>query len=72
MPDARALAIALQVRERHAVTPSITCRHCLPPGTPWPCLPFQRAEATIEQLGATSHPPAPVHPDWWGGGSSDG
>jgi hypothetical protein len=62
--DQRTVALAMEARERHGVTIDGTCHHCLPPGTPWPCLPFQLAAATIEQL-ATPAPTA--HPDWLNG-----
>jgi hypothetical protein len=51
------LAVALQIRDRHGVTLDGTCISCLPLGTAWPCLPFQRAAL------AAGEPP-PVHPDW--------
>lgn len=64
------LALALEARVRHTVTPSVTCRHCLPPGTHWPCLPFRLADATVDQLAAGEHPPAPIDPDWLDGTAS--
>jgi len=62
-PDARNLAIALEVRARHGVTLDGTCLHCLPPGTPWPCPAFSVAARIVHQLADERFPP-PVHPDW--------
>jgi hypothetical protein len=64
---ARTLALALEARNRHGVTMAGTCLHCLPPGTGWPCLPFQLAAATVDQLAAGDFPPAAVHPEWLDG-----
>lgn len=63
MRDAATFAVALQARDRHAVTPSVTCRLCLPPGTRWPCQPWRTAEAVAERL-ALDFPAPPIHPDW--------
>lgn len=63
MRDPLTLAVALQARDRHAVTLSITCRFCLPPGTRWPCQPWRTADAIVARLGAIA-PPPPIHPDW--------
>lgn len=61
--DRRTVALAMQNRDRHGVTLDGTCLHCLPPGTRWPCAPFQLAAATVELLAM----PAPVHSDWLDG-----
>jgi hypothetical protein len=60
--DPLTLAIALQNRDRHGVTLDGTCISCLPPGTAWPCLPFQLAVAAAEQ--ASGKPRQPIHPRW--------
>lgn len=57
--DRRTVALAMQNRDRHGVTLDGMCLHCLPPGTRWPCLPYQLASAVIERL--ATHAP---HPDW--------
>ena len=62
MRDPLTLAVALQSRDRHAVTPAITCRFCLPPGSRWPCQPWRLAESIVDRLAALD--PSPVHPDW--------
>ncbi len=62
--EQRTVELALQARIRHGVTLDGTCLHCLPPGTRWPCLPFQLAEATIERLAT---PAPPIHPGWFDG-----
>ena len=66
-PDARNLALALEVRNRHGVTLDGTCRHCLPPRTPWPCPPFQVATSVIDKIAAERFPAPAVHPDWLDG-----
>ena len=64
--DPRTFALALEARARHRATPEGTCAHCLPFDTPWPCLPLQLTQATLQKLGA-DFPAPPVHPDWLNG-----